>query len=174
MKQIHKESAQREIKFISMPSVAINIRPIAVCVLAFLLASSVDADENEIRQAEMKWARGVASDFLSATKRQDSANVESLLTPEYAKLLKERTAFYPEPAEAVYERTKTFEKWTITTGELSPDRDEALFKGEIESSTGTREFALRVVKDKPANRWRVGFLSVEEEKPHPKKKVEMK
>lgn len=144
--------------------------PILAVVLVATLASAARADDDGKRQADFKWARGIADDFLRAVKKQDDANVETLLVADYAKLLKDRTTFNPEPAAAVYERTKSFDKWTITDEELSPDRDEAVFQGELSSTSGTRAFALRVVKDKATGRWRVGLLFVEDEKPTAKAK----
>lgn len=143
---------------------------ILCAVFAVAVVSPSRADDDAKKQADFKWARLVADDFLRAVKKQDSANVEALLVPEYAKLLKDRTSFNPEPAEAVYERTKSFDKWTVTAEDISPDRDEGVFQGEFESASGTRSFVLRVVKDKTSGRWRVGLVSAEDEKPHAKPK----
>jgi hypothetical protein len=143
-------------------------------VICIVFAATVDtparADDEVKKQAEVKWARGVADDFLKALKKRDSANVEALLVPEYAKLLKDRTPNNPEPADAVYDRTMAFDKWTVTFEEISPDRDEAVFKGELKSASATRPFVLRVVKDKALGRWRVGLVSAEDEEPATKAK----
>jgi hypothetical protein len=128
---------------------------------------SARGDEDVKKKAEFKWARGVADEFLKAVNKRDGANVEALLVPEYAKLLKDRTFGNPEPADAVYDRIGSIDKWTITGEDISPDQDEAVFKGVVESKRGTRAFTLRVAKVKDAGRWRVCLLSVEEEKPHP-------
>ena len=141
---------------------------LAFCIGLAACAGPLHADDDAKKKAELKWARGVADDFLGAAKRGDKAGVEALLAGEYAKLLTERDVFKSPPAEVMAEKTGGFEKATISAEDISPDQDEAVFKGVLESKSGTRAFTLRVVKGKDAGRWRVGFVAVEDEKPHPK------
>lgn len=123
-------------------------------------------DDGDVKKkAELKWARSVADDFLKALKKKDDASVEALLTAAYAKLLNERDFRKTKPGQELTEGMPGFDKATITVEEISPDRDDAAFKGQLSSSRGSRVFTIRVVKDKESAHWRVGLLLLDEEKP---------
>ena len=102
--------------------------------------------------------QGVADDFLSALKK-DAGNAVALLTVEYEKALASR-GFSRTASGTLIDMTGRFEKASITSEEIAPDRDEAQFKGVLDSPSGTRPFVLRVVKEKGSGRWRVAFLHV--------------
>jgi hypothetical protein len=142
----------------------------AALVLAMLLpvTLSLKADDAAKKDEELKWARGVADDFFVSLKKQDQANVEALLTPDYAKLLQERSTFKSKPGDVLWEKIQSMNTTTITSSQMSPESNEAVFKGQFESPESTQAFTLRVVKDKPTSLWRVGLMMVDDYKQKPK------
>jgi hypothetical protein len=137
------------------------------CLSLMAFTAPLHADDDVKKKAEVNWARGVADDFLKALENQDHANIQTLLTPEYAKLLTNLDPQKREPADIVIQKALYPRTWSITAEDISPDRDEAVFEGEFgyRDETKAKAFALRIVKGKEAGGWRICFLSVEDKKP---------
>src|SRR5687767_5083521 len=109
---------------------------VARCVVAWLAVAALcpavgRADDDDKKKAELKWARGVADDLLAALKQKDEASAEALLTGEYAKVLTARDAFKSGAGQLLLNKMVGFDKVSIAVEEISPDRDEAQFKGEL-------------------------------------------
>jgi hypothetical protein len=126
------------------------------------------AGDEDKKQAELKWARGVAADLLPALKRDDEEAAEALLTAEYARLLTVRDTLKHGAGRLLRAKTGAADKASITAAEISPDGDEARFEEELIDASGTRPIVLRVVKEKESGRWRVGYVQVGEERPREK------
>lgn len=136
---------------------------LAFCVGLLALAPvSSGAEDDTKKQAELKWARGVADDLLAALRKQDYDNAAALLTADYAKILQGQGTLSAVQETLRHRLPPGIEKVTIADEMMSPDRDEAQFKGQVERSAETQAFAVRVVKEKESGRWRVGFFHTDE------------
>src|SRR5690242_5519338 len=92
----------------------------AVCVCLVPMCPKPTQAEDAKKQAELKWARGVADDFLAALREGDTRGASALLTAEYAKSIagKESASNYLDQLHV------TSYKATVTGESMSPDRDE--------------------------------------------------
>jgi hypothetical protein len=139
---------------------------VAVAALAPARAADPAVSDPAKKKAELKWARGVADDFLAALGTGESKAATALLTADYAKAI----AGKGSAADYLARWFNPAEKSTITGEDISPDDDEVQLKGTLESSNGDgtvtwrSAFVLRVVKEKDSGRWRVGFVLVEASK----------
>jgi hypothetical protein len=141
--------------------------PVLVSLLALSSASARAGDEAK-KKAELKWARSVADDFLAALKAEDYKSASALLTGEYAKILQGSSVPAAVPEALQGKLRGDIVKVTTSSEDISPDKDEAQLKGQVERATETQAFVLRVVKEKESGRWRVGFLQVDKAQAKPK------
>lgn len=144
-----------------------------VSVLAAIAVASADAParaadkpEPGRKAAELQWAAGVASDFLTCVIEIDGVNAPLLLSAEFRKQFATAAELENWLSRAANENLrKGFE---ITTRELAPDQDDALFRGTLSGEKKTAGFTLRLTKEKDGGKWRVTyfvFKLVEEPKP---------
>jgi hypothetical protein len=116
------------------------------------------SDKKEDKKAaELKWAKEVAADFLSAGARREYASAEALLTAEFKKSLKEGSTSVSDrlSSSAIW----SAKSWVVEKEEIAPDKDEALFRGKLKNDSGEAEFSVRIVKEGDGGKWRVGFFS---------------
>ena len=147
----------------------------ACIALVAVCPTASRADDDAKKKAELKWARGVADDFLAAMKRGETESAVGLLTAEYAKSIAGKGSAAAGLDRLLGTTAFTFEKATVTDESISPDRDEVQLKGElVRASNDTTEsvsaFVLRVVKEKETGRWRIGFVGTEASVSRPKPK----
>jgi hypothetical protein len=155
----------------------INMRVLlSICVALVAVCIVPARADDDAKKAELKWARGVADDFLSAMKKGDSKSAAALLTAEYSKALagnKEKKSV-AESLERVFGVSGFFFEGAAVTEEfIAPDKDEVQFKGSLVWASGkdldtVTALTLRVVKE--AGRWRVGFVLVGDRMDRPKAK----
>jgi hypothetical protein len=103
------------------------------------------ADEKEKpnakAQAELKWARGVLTDFFDGVLDQSGGGPEvgGLLTPQYAK------AFYENRIWLDFRGR--YSSASIVRSEFSSNHSEVIFAGVLKGVLGTADFQARVVKE---------------------------
>jgi hypothetical protein len=142
-------------------------RILAVLVAASFgaLASAEDKPKKkpnaDASAADLKWAKGVADDFLTAGTCGEFDQAVLLMAPDMRKAL-EATS---EPGKTfVQNRFHTYldgaKSWSITGAEMAPDRDEATFKGAFRKDDKEANFTVRVTKEKDGGKWRVSFFTV--------------
>jgi hypothetical protein len=126
---------------------------LAICAIA------LGDDKPERKTEELKWAKGIVSDFLNAGARQADDQAVLLLSGDFIKSIKEQRTT-PES----YVHTRFFDvtaaKALITSEEMAPDQDEAVFRGTFSADDGQADFTIRVVKDKESGQWRVNYFIV--------------
>jgi hypothetical protein len=128
------------------------------CVFLCALALPAARGEDD-KKAELAWAKEVATDFLNAGLSGNYASAEVLATAEFKKALQESG-----PSSVTFLLSSAAagggaESWSITTEEIAPDRDEAVFRGSLKGKKGEAAFSVRVVKEKDGGKWRVGFFA---------------
>jgi hypothetical protein len=137
---------------------------LAACVLgtAVLLSATAGGQENKVAKAvEMEWAKGVAEDFLAAAISGDSKSAEALVDASLK-------AAHMREGENVFSSWiqysiggQQFTAAAIAKEAMSPDQDEAVFRGTMQRNTEPKElfdFSLRVVKEKDGGKWRVSMF----------------
>jgi hypothetical protein len=124
--------------------------------------------DREGKKAEdLKWAKGVASDFLTAAFEGDTKSAAALIDVS----LKE--AYAKEGERALWEwlnnsiAIQGFRSPTIREEAMSPDGNEASFRGDFRrvqegQKTRPHTFTLRVVKGKGGDHWRVSHFRFRE------------
>ena len=125
----------------------------------FLLLSTTAAAQGKDskKQEELKWAKGVATDFLAAMRSGEVEEAATLMTAEYRKSFIVPQRPLPNWVHGV--RTAGLEKGhTIKDEQIAPDQDEATFKGLLQGEKREAAFSLRVVREKASGRWRVAFF----------------
>jgi uncharacterized protein (TIGR03067 family) len=115
------------------------------------------------KEAELKWAKEVASDFLTAGLHHNYPSAETLVTADFKKALKEGNDSVTEQLKQVV-IVREAESWVITCAEIAPDQDEALFRGAFKGKKGEVAFSVRVAKEKEGGKWRVCFFTAGEYK----------
>ena len=116
--------------------------------------------------AELKWAKGVATDFLEATFDWRIEQAEALIDASLKK------SFQKGGENSLREwlnNTICIRKYhdaVIESEELAPDQDEASFKGKLKAGEGAQarsiSFSLRVAKDAETGKWRVSFIHIKD------------
>jgi hypothetical protein len=115
------------------------------------------AQQREARkQDELKWAKGVAIDFLAAMTAGQLEQAEMLLAAE----LRKRVPMVPWLLDARFDGLG--KSYTITEEQIAPDRDEASFKGVLQGEKREAPFSLRVVREKSSGLWRVNYFRYDE------------
>ncbi|HJZ93959.1 MAG TPA: hypothetical protein VKE40_24000 [Gemmataceae bacterium] len=149
---------------------------LSICVALVAVCVVPSRADDDAKKAELKWARGVAGDFLSAMKKGDSKSAAALLTAEYSKSLagnREKPSV-AESLERVFGVSGIyFQSAAVSEEFIAPDKDEVQFKGSLVWASGTDSdtvtaLTLRVVKE--TGRWRVGFVLVGDRTERPKAK----
>ena len=135
----------------------------------FVLASFTvaDADEKDAKkQAELKWAKGVAADFLAAVTAAENVEAAQLMTADYKKATRDLTNWLLQVPNEQLRKGHT-----ITDEQIAPDLDEASFKGLLQGEKREADYSLRVVREKDNGRWRVAYFRFEKVRdiPAPKK-----
>ena len=124
-------------------------------------------EASEKKAAELKWAKGVASDFLDAAFKGNLEQAESLIDSSLKKTFgkegEQRLREWLNNSIAI----RGFRAPVFQSEEIAPDQDEASFKGTCQGKEQAFQFSLRVVKDKEGSKWRVSFFQIWErdEKP---------
>lgn len=147
-------------------------------VLTFLFASCLATvaladDSGTQKAAELKWARGIAEDFLDATLSREPDQAEVLLGSDLKKIIS------PEQhsneirnwlADEVY--NQGYRSKSLQIEEIAPDKDESQFKGILKGEKVEADFVLRLVKEKDSGKWRVNYFHIakreETKEPAPK------
>jgi hypothetical protein len=126
-----------------------------------LLSSAPAADKDDAQKdAELKWAKEVAIDFLSAGLQRNYSSAEALATAEFKKVLKEGNTSVTDRLSDVV--TGGAESWAVTCKEMAPDKDEVLVRGTFKGKKGEAAFSVRVAKEKEGGKWRVCFFTAGE------------
>ena len=132
---------------------------IGCCVLFAACATALCGHKPDKKAQELKWAKGIVSDFVSAGARQADDQAVLLLSSDFIKSIKEQKT---TPDSYVHSRffNLTEAKASITSEEMAPDNDEAVFRGTLAAEIGEADFTIRVVKEKDSGKWRVNYLVV--------------
>jgi hypothetical protein len=120
------------------------------------------ADVSEKKAAELKWAKGVATDFFDAAFNSKLEQAESLIDSSlkraFAKEGESRLREWLNNSIAI----QGFRDPVFESEEIAPDQDEASFKGTFKAKENRFQFSLRVMKDKESEKWRVGYFQFKE------------
>lgn len=112
-----------------------------------------DADR---KKQELAWAKGVAEDFLRAGLAGHPDMAGQLLTDSLRKEYKDNQSVW-RPIEGL----QVWRSFKLTEEVISPDADEASFRGTLADEKGVagQDVSLRVAKDTPGGKWRVAFFT---------------
>jgi len=120
------------------------------------------ADVSKKKAAELKWAKGVATDFIDAAFNSNLEQAESLIDSSLKKALakegKNRLREWLNNSIAI----QGFRDPVFESEEIAPDQDEASFKGNFKAKEKRFQFSLRVIKDKESGKWRVSYFRFSE------------
>ena len=147
-------------------------RTLPCLVMLICVVPAFAGEDPEPKPAELRWAERVAADFLDAGVRPQAvgathASAAALLSADYRRLIE---AENDTPGTFVSVRFGTLlgapKSWAITSRELSPDADEAVFEGTgfDDASRKTGVFVLRVGKETKGGKWRVNYFGIGESK----------
>jgi hypothetical protein len=121
------------------------------------------ADVGEKKAAELKWAKGVATDFFDSAfngkLEQAECLIDSSLQKAFAKEGETRLREWLNNSIAI----RGFHNPVFESEEIAPDQDEASFKGVFKAKEKGFRYSLRVVKDKVSGKWRVGYFQFREQ-----------
>ena len=114
--------------------------------------------------AELKWAKGVATDFLEATFdwriEQADALIDASLKKSFQKGGENSLREWLNNTICI----RMYHDAVIESEELAPDQDEAAFKGKLKAGEGAQarsiSFSLRVAKEAESGKWRVSFIHI--------------
>jgi hypothetical protein len=147
-----------------------------LCGLFALCIPSSSPRAQEEATAEMKWARGIATDFWDAVRNQQAEQAAGLLSPELGKALVtyepfagvggERKEVAP-PAYLCYLRERYGPKTSISfvSSEIAPDKSEVVFRGTLSGKNRDgkeikADFKMRVAKEGTGGKWGIRFILV--------------
>jgi hypothetical protein len=126
---------------------------------ATLFAGPAGGQENK-KAIELEWAKGVAEDFLAAAIAGDSRSAELLvdttMKASFARKGESALSYWLNNSVAI----QHFSQPAIAKEAISPDDDEAVFRGTMQRSEPKEvyDFAVRVVKEKDGGKWRVSMF----------------
>lgn len=136
----------------------------ALCLTVLLVAADpkdppktdpppADADR---KKQDLAWAKGVAEDFLRSGMAGHPDMAAQLLTDSLRKEYKDNQSVW-RPIEGL----QVWRSFKLTEELISPDADEASFRGTLADEKGAagQDIALRVVKDTAGGKWRVAFYT---------------
>jgi hypothetical protein len=133
---------------------------VTVLVAGLLLGAAPAPKEDDAKKdAELKWAKEVAADFLNAGMHRDYSSAEALVTTDFKKALKEGNTSVTDRLSLV---ANGAESWVVTCEEMAPDKDEVLVRGTFKGKKGEAVFSIRVAKEKESGKWRVCFFTAGE------------
>ena len=152
------------------------VLPQELTTLAEKKIISIDAAPAAVRHAtqepdkadeELKWAKGVAEDFLAAMQAGDEAQAKLLMSKELLTVVDADFNWFNNFRSAGFTLAGGA---TIAEEEMSPTKDEAAFRGRLEGLNSNRKpvqsrFVLRVAADKESKKWRVAFFTFGEPTP---------
>jgi hypothetical protein len=125
-------------------------------LFVLVLGAPAPGDEKaDKKQAELKWAKGVATDFLKAVTASENEQAEQLMTADLKKSVGDANWLL-----RVY-NAQLRKGHTITEEQIAPDQDEASFKGLLQGEKHEADYSLRVVREKDSGRWRVAYFHFE-------------
>jgi hypothetical protein len=137
-------------------------------LLNSFLQPACAADVNRKKAAELRWAKGVARDFLEAAFTGQLEQAESLidtsLKKSFAKEGEKRLREWLNNSIGI----RGFRAPVFRSEKIAPDRDEASFRGTFRDKEKSFAFSLRVVKDKESGKWRVSYFRFSERNEKPK------
>ena len=139
-----------------------------------------EADLAKAKEADLKWARSVAEDFLGAVKANDAKAAYGLLSSDQRDRLTETEHKEGSFALGSFMRddAKSAEAWSITGEALAPNGSEAKFTGELTFTYNTGSgfgnpgditpiygtkgysFTLLITRVKDSNLWRAELFTV--------------
>ncbi|HKD38081.1 MAG TPA: metallophosphoesterase [Pirellulales bacterium] len=110
---------------------------------------------------ELKWAKEVATDFVNSVQHQNLASADMLVAEEFQKTARAKTFRDGSAAEALYGLvTVGAAGWSIENETISPDTDEAVFRGTFKHAGGDWVLSVRVAKQRDGGKWRVIFYDI--------------
>lgn len=129
---------------------------VLACVFCCCLAAQGGDAKKE---AELKWAKGVLSDFLQSARSRDYDQMEILMTKELRQAMEKYESFVGKGTKG-WSLTKDIpgESWAIKSEEISPDIDEIVLKGHFKREKEESEFSTRLVKEKDSGKWRITYI----------------
>ena len=143
--------------------IRLHALPSALLVVSIFLQPACAADVGKKKTAELKWAKGVAKDFLKAAFKGQLEQAESLidssLKKSFAKEGEKRLREWLNNSIAI----RGFRAPVFQSEKIAPDQDEASFQGRFEDKEKSFGFSLRVVKDKESGKWRVSYFRFSEQ-----------
>jgi hypothetical protein len=123
-------------------------------------------------EAELKWAKGIAVDFLGMLKSREYKPATLLLTDNLNKALGDGVNTADSYLNNKFSQLSSL-AWTFKVEEMSPDGNEAAFKGTLTGEYGQddveSDLVIRVTKEKEGGTWRISLLSLGEFKKKGKK-----
>jgi hypothetical protein len=136
----------------------------ALVTLLMGCMSAAASEGDTKKELELKWAKEVASDFLTAGLQHNYASAEALVTADFKKALKEGNTSVTDRLSDAVANGGGAESWAMTYEAMAPDQDEALFRGVFKAKKGEAGFSVRVAKDHESGKWRVCFFAAGEYK----------
>lgn len=118
------------------------------------------ADADTRKATELKWAKGVAADFIEAIQRINVTEAAALTTASYHKAIidddreKSDRTFFGQ----IYFSPFKDGPVAIVSEDIAPESDEAVFAGTLKKGEEVADFKLRVIKEKESGKWRVSFF----------------
>jgi hypothetical protein len=110
---------------------------------------------------DLKWAKEVATDFVNSVLHQNLIAADMLVAEEFQKAAKAKTFRDGSATEALYGLvTVGAVGWSIESEVISPDADEAVFRGTFKHAGGDSELSVRVAKQHESGKWRVFFYDI--------------
>ncbi|HVS37780.1 MAG TPA: hypothetical protein VMS17_19640 [Gemmataceae bacterium] len=130
------------------------------------------SQEPDKKDEELKWAKGVAQDFLGAMHKSDQAQAELLMTTQMKAVVQSDMNWMNNFGNAGFTGGASNE---INEETLSPEKDEAAFRGRLDGHNGFQtpvqsKFTIRLTKDKESGKWRVSFFTYSDPVPVEKKR----
>jgi thioredoxin family protein len=126
--------------------------------------------EPEKKDEELKWAKGVAEDFLAAMCKGDEGQTQLLMDKQMVGVVQGDINWFNHFTATGATRDGSA---TIAEEALSPDKDEVVFRGRLDGNNANgpvqSKFTIRLAKDKESGKWRVSFFTYSDPVPVEKK-----
>jgi hypothetical protein len=112
----------------------------------------------EKKDEELKWAKGIAEDFLDAMRASNCERAKLLMNKELTAAVNADINWFNQSGNTGVGGDGPT---TILEEFMAPDKEEAVFRGRQEGVSGTSKlqakFTVRVAKDKESGKWRVCY-----------------
>jgi hypothetical protein len=130
---------------------------VAVCIL---LSSPgfARAQVDPLKKEELRWAKEVLTDFLTAASKEQNANAAALLTKE----LNDSTQLKTPPF--FWQNLVGKKLGSLSQEEILVGQDEAVFRGVLTGGDQEYDFVARVTKEQERKVWRICYFSMTERK----------